>query len=527
MDYDLCVIGGGINGAGIARDAAGRGLKVLLVEAQDLGSATSSASTKLVHGGLRYLENYEFKLVKESLQEREILLKSAPHIIWPLRFVLPHHSSLRPIWMIRLGLFLYDRLASRRKLQKSHSIDFNINKKGDPLKNTYKTGFEYSDCWVEDSRLVVLNAVDAYERGADIMPQTACVFMEAVSEGEGNEKGWRINLQNMISGDQFQVTAKMVVNASGPWVRRILENSNLVLDDDSTPHVRLIQGSHIVVPKLYEGGHAYILQQSDGRIVFTIPYEHNYTLIGTTDRIYEGDASRAVISPEEVRYLCSAVNESFEKQISEEDIVWTYSGVRSLVDDGHEKSSKVTRDYKLFLDEVSGAPILSVFGGKITTYRALSEEVVGKVMLTLKSHGENVSGKAWTATATLPGGDILNGNFESYFKLQKPRYSFIPEALLKRYARSYGTRMEWFLNGVNKLSDLGRNFGDDLYEAEILHLMKHEFALNADDILWRRSKLGLHVHENTVQALEAAMPSLYKALNEQEEGDVYENASGY
>lgn len=529
MDYDLCVIGGGINGVGIARDAAGRGLKVLLVEAQDLGSATSSASTKLVHGGLRYLEHYEFKLVKESLHEREVLLNAAPHIIWPLRFVLPHHSSLRPIWMIRLGLFLYDRLAGRKKLQKSQSVDFNIGKTGDPLKDNYKTGFEYSDCWVEDSRLVVLNAVDAYERGADIMPQTACVFMEALpeQEGETSEKGWRINLQNMMSGDQFQVTAKMVVNAAGPWVRRILENSNLTEENDNTPHIRLVQGSHIVVPKLYDGDHPYILQQKDGRIVFAIPYEHNYTLIGTTDRAYDGDASRASITPEEVDYLCGAINDSFEKQIGPEDIVWTYSGVRSLVDDGHESASKVTRDYKLFLDECAGAPILSVFGGKITTYRKLSEEVVGKIFLTLKAHGENIDAKPWTADAVLPGGDMPYRSFDAYLKLQKPRYSFLPEALIRRYARAYGTRMEWFMTGVNKAQDLGRHFGDDVYEAELLHLMKHEFALTADDMLWRRTKLGLHISENTAQAIEAAMPSLYEELAKQEEGAVYENASGY
>lgn len=530
MDYDLCVIGGGINGVGIARDAAGRGLKVLLVEAQDLSSATSSASTKLIHGGLRYLESYEFNLVKESLHERSILLNSAPHIVKPLRFILPYNSSLRPVWIIRLGLFLYDFLAGRKKIQKSKKVDFNISKKGDPLKDIYKTGFEYSDCSVDDSRLVVLNAVDAYERGADIMPQTACVFMNAIppaEQSEKGEKGWRVNLQNMINGDQFQVTARMVVNVSGPWVRRILENSNLAVDGDDTPNVRLVQGSHIVVSKIYKGDNPYILQQEDGRIVFAIPYLDEYTLVGTTDRNYEGDASRAVISEEETEYLINAVNSSFKKQITKEDIVWTYSGVRSLVDDGHQNSSKVTRDYKLFLDEKAGAPILSVFGGKITTYRALSEEVVGKVVLALKSQGIKIQGKPWTADAKLPGGDMVKGNFESYFKLQKARYGFLPETLIRRYVCSYGTRAEWFLSGVNKLEDLGRNFGDDVYEAEILYLMKYEFALSVDDILWRRTKLGLHVSDNTVQALESAMPSLNETLNNQEEGAVYENASGY
>lgn len=523
MDYDICVIGGGINGTGVARDAAGRGLKVLLVEAQDLASATSSASTKLVHGGLRYLEHYEFGLVKESLQEREMLLKAAPHIVWPLRFVLPHHSALRPIWMIKLGLFLYDTLAGRRNLKKSSSVNFNISKLGDPLKDEYLKGFEYSDCWVEDARLVVLNAVDAYERGADIMPKTACIGLSADKE----KNIWSVSLQNMINGDQFKITAKSIVNAAGPWVRSVLDGSNLVKPDDGAPGVRLVQGSHIVIPRLYEGDHPYILQQKDGRIVFTIPYEHKFTLVGTTDKPYEGDASQVVISAEEIDYLCGAVNASFKKQITHDDIFWSYSGVRSLVDDGNANSSKVTRDYKLYLDEQYGPPILSVFGGKITTYRVLGEEVIGKMMLALKAQGHEVSGVPWTHDAVLPGGDMPNRNFEHFFQLQKPRYSFLPEALLRRYARAYGTRMEWFLAGVNKVDDMGRNFGDNVYEKEILHLMKHEFALTTQDILWRRSKLGLHISENTAAALEAAMPSLIEALNTMERGqEVYENAAG-
>jgi len=523
MDYDICVIGGGINGVGIARDAAGRGLKVLLVEAQDLASATSSASTKLVHGGLRYLEHYEFGLVKESLHERETLLNAAPHIIWPLRFVLPHHSALRPIWMIRLGLFLYDTLAGRRKLAKSNSVNFNISKLGDPLKDEYLKGFEYSDCWVEDSRLVVLNAVDAYERGADIMPKTACIALAPTAD----KKLWDVMLQNMINGDQFKVTAKSIVNAAGPWVRSVLDGSSLVKPGDGAPGVRLVQGSHIVIPKLYEGDHPYILQQKDGRIVFTIPYEHHYTLVGTTDKQYEGDPSHVVISPEEIDYLCAAVNDSFKKQIMPEHIVWSYSGVRSLVDDGNENSSKVTRDYKLYLDEQYGPPIISVFGGKITTYRVLGEEVIGKMMLALKAQGHDVSGIPWTHDAVLPGGDMSNRDFEHYLSLQKPRYSFLPEVLIRRYARAYGTRMEWILSGVNKVDDMGQHFGDHLYEREVLHLMKYEFALTAEDILWRRSKLGLHVSEATVTALGAAIPRLLETINTMERGrEVYENAAG-
>ncbi|NQZ13839.1 MAG: glycerol-3-phosphate dehydrogenase [Alphaproteobacteria bacterium] len=522
MDYDLCIIGGGINGVGIARDAAGRGLKVLLVEAQDLGSATSSASTKLIHGGLRYLEHYEFNLVKESLHEREVLLNAAPHIIWPLRFVLPHHSSLRPIWMIRLGLFLYDRLAGRKKLQKSEHLDFNVSKVGDPLKDNFKEGFEYSDCWVDDARLVVLNAVDAQERGADILPHTACVHMEEAPVSKDAQSGWCLHLQNMMSGDQFQVKAKMIVNAAGPWVRGILEGSNLVEDYDGTPGIRLVQGSHIVVPKLYEGDHPYILQQDDKRIVFSIPYEGQYTLIGTTDKTFAGDASQAIISEEEIEYLINAINQSFEKQISKEDIVWTYSGVRSLVEDGHENASEVTRDYKLFLKEHHGAPILSVFGGKLTTYRTLAEDVLGKVSLTFKAHGYKEVGKPWTAEEALPGGDMPYRSFDAYMKLQKPRYGFLPESLIYRYARAYGTRMEWFLNSVHKVDDLGRDFGDQIYEAEILYLIKHEFAHTAEDVLWRRSKLGLHIKRNTAQAVEAAMPELLERVqaekNQKENG---------
>jgi len=521
MDYDLCVIGGGINGVGIARDAAGRGLSVLLVEAQDLAGATSSASTKLIHGGLRYLEHYEFKLVKESLREREILLNSACHIIWPMKFILPHDSHLRPYWMIKAGMFLYDRLGGRKKLAKSESLDFATNSIADPLDNKYTRGFSYADCWVEDSRLVVLNAMDAFERGAVIMPRTACVYMEPTRD----EKGWQIHLENMLNGDAFQITAGMVVNAGGPWVRSVLESSNLVEKEEApkafVPNVRLVKGSHIIVPKLYEGAQTFILQQPDGRIIFTIPYERKYTLIGTTDVPYEDNPTDVVINPEEVTYLCDAVNRSLKKKITPEDIIWTYSGVRSLVDDGHENESEITRDYKLYIDERFGPPILSVFGGKLTTYRKLSEHAVNRIAT---FHPKRQL-RPWTDKATLPGGDIHKKDFDLFVDNQQKRYTFLPLEMLRRYARAYGTRMENILDGVNKKADLGYHYGDDLYEAEVAYLIRYEFAHTSEDILWRRSKLGLHISNETQEALESSFEDLIKKI-EQEDGR-YENASGY
>lgn len=519
MDYDLCVIGGGINGVGIARDAAGRGLSVLLVEAQDLGNATSSASTKLVHGGLRYLEHYEFNLVKESLKERQRLLDSAPHIIWPMRFVLPHDNNLRPYWMIQAGLFLYDRLDMRRKLPKSKSLDFATNPIADPLEEKYGKGFSYTDCWVDDSRLVTLNAIDAFERGAVIMPRTACVSLEP----DRKKDSWTVGLSNTLTGDEFQITVNMVVNATGPWVRRFLEDSKLVegpRGERFVPKVRLIKGSHIIVPKLYDGDQAYILQQHDERIVFTIPYEGKYTLIGTTDVAFDEDPSNVIINEDETIYLCEAVNQSFKKTISPKDVVWNYSGVRSLVDDGHKNASKITRDYRLYMDERFGPPILSVFGGKLTTYRKLAEHAVDR-LATFRPAQRLIP---WTSKSSLPGGDIPEGNFGAFLKHQKARFTFLPEDLLYRYARSYGTRMNAILAGATKTADLGENFGDSLYEAEILHLIRYEFAHTAEDILYRRSKLGLHISEETISAVEEAMPLLIEKI--QKEPNRYENASG-
>jgi glycerol-3-phosphate dehydrogenase len=513
MDYDVCVIGGGINGVGIARDAAGRGLSVILVEAQDLAGATSSASTKLVHGGLRYLEYYEFKLVKESLNERETLLKSAPHIIWPLKFILPHDTHLRPYWMIRLGMFFYDWLAGRKKLAHSEALDFATNPLADPLDDKYARGFSYSDCWVEDARLVTLNAMDAKERGATIMSRTACVHLRQTQDS----KGWQVHLQDIKSSDEFQVTANIVVNAAGPWVRGLLEGSNLTPSDDENPDfvpkVRLVKGSHIIIPKLYEGKHTYILQQKDGRITFMIPYEYNYTLIGTTDVPFEGDASTVSIDKQEIEYLCEAVNQSFKKKICAEDVVWNYSGVRSLVDDGNVSASKVTRDYKLYMDERFGAPILSVFGGKITTYRALAEHVVDR----LATFYPKRKLMPWTEKGILPGGDIIKGDFEAFIEKQSARYTFLNKKLLYRYARAYGTRMDVLLTGVNKVRDLGKNFGSHVYEVEILYLIRYEFVQELDDILWRRSKLGLHISSDTLENLTKSFPDLLERAQDHDE----------
>lgn len=495
MDYDLCVIGGGINGCGIARDAAGRGLKVLLVEAMDLASATSSCSTKLVHGGLRYLEQYDFRLVKESLKEREILLNAAPHIIRPMDFVLPHDEHLRPYWMIQAGLFLYDFLGGRKKLKKSETVDFATNVLADPLEDKYGRGFTYADCWVDDARLVVLNAMDAYERGAVVMPQTACMDLTASRD----KKTWQVTLQNMLNGDQFKISVGMVVNAAGPWVRSLLDGADITTSEENefAPNVRLIKGSHIVVPKLYEGEQTFILQQLDGRIIFTIPYETHFTLIGTTDVPYEEDPSNVCISQEEIDYLCEAVNRSLKKKISSEDVYWSYSGVRSLVDDGEKNASKVTRDYKLYIDERHGPPILSVFGGKITTYRKLAEHVMDRV----GTFYPDCNFKSWTEKAFLPGGDIPDGDFQAFVEQNCEAYDFLPPYLIYRYARAYGTRMKAILGSAKFVEDLGVHYGDDIFEAEMIYLIKYEFAQSLEDILWRRSKLGLHMDEKTFEKL--------------------------
>jgi glycerol-3-phosphate dehydrogenase len=503
---DLLVIGGGINGAGIARDAAGRGLSVVLCEQADLAQATSSASTKLIHGGLRYLEQFEFRLVREALIEREVLLGNAPHIIWPLTFVLPHVSKLRPAWMVRLGLFLYDHLGGRKRLPGSRGVDFTKDPFGQPLKAELTKGFAYSDCWVEDSRLVVLNCRDATERGAEVLTRTAC--RRARRGGDGL---WHVTLEpTSDGGTERELKARAVVNAAGPWVTQVLGQ---VTGLNRPVGLRLVKGSHIVVPKLYEGDHAYILQNDDRRIVFAIPYERDYTLLGTTDKVYEAEPGQVEIDAEETAYICRAANRYFKPQVSPEDAIWTYSGVRPLYDDANENVSAVTRDYVFDVDgglEADGEgdggdgnpPLLSVFGGKITTYRKLAEHAMDKLLPLLGARGREVAG-AWTRDAALPGGDIPDADFEAYLADLQRRHPWLPDQIARRYARAYGTRTERILDGARGLEDLGPHLGDELYAAEVRYLQDQEWAHSSADILWRRSKLGLHLSDATQRALAA------------------------
>ena len=495
---DLLVIGGGINGTGIARDAAGRGLKVIVVERDDLASATSSRSTKLIHGGLRYLEYYEFRLVREALSEREVLLKAAPHIIWPLRFVLPHDKSLRPAWMIQIGLFLYDHLGGRKLLPPSKRISLARPPYADGLKPGHETGFEYSDCWVNDARMVVLNAMDARERGTEILTRTACVSAKRAGGM------WIAELRGE-DGTQRTVRAKALVNATGPWAGEFVSRQ-LGINEAAT--LRLVKGSHIIVKRLYAGDHAFILQNVDRRIVFTIPYEGKFTLVGTTDVPYVGDPAKVAIVEEETRYLCDIVNRYFTTTITPADVVWNYSGVRPLFDeDGSESASAVSRDYVLEVEDQDGkAPLLNVFGGKITTFRRLSEHAMQK----LKPYFPEARGD-WTKGAALPGGDIANADFESFTAEQTRRYDWLPPATVRRLARAYGTRIGRVLGEARGIDELGRHFGADLYQREVDYLRDQEWACSAEDILWRRSKLGLHMTPGERAALEALLPGTKKA----------------
>jgi glycerol-3-phosphate dehydrogenase len=474
---DLLVVGGGINGAGIARDAAGRGLAVVLCEQDDLAQHTSSASTKLIHGGLRYLEHYEFSLVRKALEEREVLLAAAPHIIWPLRFVLPHASHLRPAWMIRAGLFLYDHLASRKRLPGSTSIDLRTHEAGAPLQPGYGAGFVYSDGWVEDARLVTLNAVDAAERGARVLTRTRC---ERLKREDG---AWTATLA-AAGGGRTTLRARAVVNAAGPWVQEFLDERSPVRAKHG---VRLVKGSHVVVRKLFDHPYAYIFQNEDRRIIFGIPYERDFTLIGTTDVEYGGAAASVAIDADETAYLCALANRYFRHAITPADVVWSYSGVRPLLDDESSDPSSVTRDYTFELD-TAGPPILSVFGGKITTYRRLAEDAVEALLpkLGTKAH-------AWTAKAPLPGGDMPDADFDAYVAALAERHPKLPAGLRHRYARAYGTRAERILDGARSTAQLGEAVLPGLHEAELEYLCTTEFARTADDILWRRSKLGLHL----------------------------------
>jgi glycerol-3-phosphate dehydrogenase len=485
-DFDLFVIGGGINGCGIARDAAGRGLKVGLAEQGDLAGATSSASTKLFHGGLRYLEYYEFRLVREALIERETLLVAMPHISWPLRFVLPHHSGLRPAWLLRLGLFIYDNLGGRKILPATKALDLTRDPAGAPLRGDFRKGFEYSDCWVEDSRLVVLNARDAAARGATILTRTK------VTGAARDAEGWTVALET--EGRTRRVRAKVLVNAGGPWVGDVIAGT---LGIRSTEKVRLVRGSHIVTRKLFDHDRAYIFQGGDGRIVFAIPYETDFTLIGTTDRDHRAAPGEVTCTDEEADYLRNAASEYLREPVRAEDVVWRYSGVRPLYDDGAKSATAATRDYVLSVDtQGGGAPLLNVFGGKITTYRRLAEGAMGK----LSPFFPGLRGD-WTARVPLPGGDFRHDEVGRMVDALLVAYPFLTGACAKRLIRAYGTDARVMLGEARRVEDLGRGFGHDLTEAEVVWLMDREWAREAADVLWRRSKLGLRLSEAEAKAL--------------------------
>jgi glycerol-3-phosphate dehydrogenase len=494
LDCDVLIIGGGINGAGIARDAAGRGLSVVLCEKDDLASHTSSASTKLIHGGLRYLEHYEFGLVRKALIEREVLLRAAPHIMWPMRFVMPHDQGQRPAWMIRAGLWVYDFLAKRELLPGSGSINLRTHAAGQSLKSEFTKGFIYSDGWVDDARLVVLNALDAAEHGATILTHTRCETASRVNDQ------WQATLRNE-NGQTTQVRARSLVNAAGPWATQFLQDA---AHRPSSKALRLIKGSHIVVKQLFDHPYAYIFQNPDGRIVFAINYEQDFTLIGTTDVEYHGDTNKVEIDASEITYLCELTQRYFKKSLTPADVVWSYSGVRPLLEDDSANASEITRDYKLDL-EGETAPLLSVFGGKITTFRKLAEEAVDLLAPKLGNHRGN-----WTEHACLPGGDLYGKQpqnksvreYEGFVCQLHNEFNWLPAKLIARYTRAYGTRTRKLLAGRHALADMGEELAPQLYTAELEYLLKNEWAHNSADILWRRSKLGLHVPADTAHKID-------------------------
>ena len=498
---DIFIIGGGINGTGIARDAAGRGQKVILVEQGDLASATSSSSSKLIHGGLRYLEYYDFMLVRHSLRERETLWKIAPHIIGPLRFVLPHHRGLRPAFLLRIGLFLYDFIGGRTLLPATKSLNLKKHAAGQMLQPIFKKGFEYSDCRVDDARLVILNALSAAEQGATILPHHR--FIRAARK----DGWWLIDVKDQ-AGIKIQFKAKALVNAAGPWVDEIQERCPIPIEPDSSVH--LVKGSHIIVPKLYDHDKAYTFQHGDGRVIFAIPYEQDFTLIGTTDVAYDGAIDAVRASEEEVQYLCSAVSEYFKNPVQATDVIWSFAGVRPLYDDGSKNASAATRDYLLELDAPDNTlPLLSIFGGKITTYRHLAEAA-----LKILAPYVDLSRSNWTDGEPLPGGDLPDRQYpEEAFKRFNAKleqdFPWLDNAIISRLAHAYGTRTYDLLGDASCLSDLGQHFGTGLYEKEVQYLMQQEWARTAEDILWRRSKLGLCMNEKEKQSLVNYMAAFY------------------
>lgn len=483
IQTDVLVIGGGVNGVGVALDTAGRGLKVMLCEQADLAGATSSSSSKLIHGGLRYLEHYEFRLVKEALAEREVLLRKAPHIMWPLRFRLPHQKHLRPAWMIRIGLFLYDSLAKRNVLPGSRKLE---TQPDSPLIDDITTCFEYSDGWVDDARLVVLNAMAARQKGADIRVRTECLGARKQADH------WLVNLKGP-EGKTFTVKTRAIVNAAGPWAISLLDR---MADTDNPNAMRMVKGSHFIVPKLYDSAEAYILQNKDGRIVFVIPYENDFSLVGTTDENYTGDPRQATISNEETDYLVTIVNDYFKTKISRADIVHSYSGVRPLLEEKNASAQELTRDYKVEVRGGANQPVLlNIFGGKITTYRKLAEHAVDKLTEVL-----NVKAAPWTKQAPLPGGDFSNQS--DYIEQLLANYGWLPPSLAKRYARQYGRLCERFLNGKSGIKEMGYDFGAHLFKAEVDYLIADEWACSSEDILWRRTKQGLRLSTEQVATLD-------------------------
>jgi len=478
--YDLVIVGGGINGAGIARDAAGRGLRVLLCEKGDLAAATSASSSKLIHGGLRYLEQYEFRLVAESLVEREILLRIAPHLVWPIQFVMPHTAGLRPAWMIRVGLFLYDRLGGRMTLPRSRAIPLGASGLGAGLAPSYRRGYVYADARVDDARLVVLNARAAADLGAAVLTRTE------LKTGRRNGQEWVLTLKGVEQGAERTVTARAVVNAAGPWVQWVLEG---VLREPPRGRMRLVGGSHIVVPRCYDGEHAFILQNDDGRVVFLIPYEGAFTLVGTTDVPHHNPDAPPRAPADEIEYLCRAANRYLARPIAPADVVWSYSGVRPLYDDGTAAASEVTRDYHLIVTDAGGhAPVLSIYGGKLTTYRRLAEHALERLAPWFPHQG-----RAWTAKTPLPGGDLGGESFAEIVRAYRGRYPQLDAAWLERLLRRHGTRVAEILGDARVEADLGKAFGGGLYARELAYLVEREWAGDAEDILWRRTKCGLHM----------------------------------
>ncbi len=481
--YDLVVVGGGINGVAVAADAAGRGLKVALYEMNDLASATSSASSKLIHGGLRYLEHYEFRLVSEALAEREVLLKNAPHLVSPLRFQLPHRPHLRPAWMIRAGLFLYDNLGRRVSLPGSKHVKFD---QSGPLLPEMKEGFEYSDCAVDDSRLVVINAKLAQQKGAHIATCSKCVGAQR------GEDSWAVDIENTLTGEIETVTSKALVNAAGPWVDRFFDSQ---LKMRSPRGIRLVKGSHVIVPKMYQENHAYILQNEDKRIVFVLPYLERYSVIGTTDVEFSGDPAKVEIDSEEISYLCEIANQHFKNKVLPEDVISTWSGVRPLCEDESSDAQAVTRDYTIELDHsVASVPLLSIFGGKLTTYRKLGQAAVDK-LLPFFPH----MGSGWTKDAVLPGGNFSCR--DAFIERVHKDNPWLDIALIERWVKAYGTLVSQFLEGKTSTTELGQNFGHGLFQAEVDYLVEQEWAVSVDDILWRRSKLGLEFGQEEAQVL--------------------------